>query len=361
MNDTWNEICFELNDCISKNVQEKEYENAIVNCMALLGWKKYKGEIKTQYAIQTGHEKKYADIVILKDGIEQFVIEIKRPTHILQEDDEKQLFSYMRLLNHRVTFGLYIGDRIRLYYDDTESQKFPESVFSVEIIKDNPDGVSFACLFSKDNFDTQTLADFCRKQKEQIIEKRQVREEVHKLLSDKTCELFRELLRKKYMEEGRSQKWADSVLAQVRLDISPVVATNAVKSDPEQIPAGFARTAKQQHDKTRYGILGSEPLAKRKFVLETVKNFVRKNPPMTYKEYDSILNKLRPDSQGVIRPMESLSEKRMIRYFTDKDSRMTSSDGITFVVCNQWGDFNIGPVIKFAEEQGFNVAEYKQQ
>ena len=56
----------------------------------------------------------YADIVILQDGIESFVIEVKRPNHVIQEEDEKQLFSYMRLMKHRVAFGLYIGDKIRL-------------------------------------------------------------------------------------------------------------------------------------------------------------------------------------------------------------------------------------------------------
>lgn len=66
MNEIWNEICFELRTCIQNNVLEKEYENAVCNCMVLLGWKKYRGEIITQYPVQAGHENKYADIVILQ-------------------------------------------------------------------------------------------------------------------------------------------------------------------------------------------------------------------------------------------------------------------------------------------------------
>lgn len=69
MNDVWNEICYELKSCIQHNVLEKEYENTIVNCMILLGWKKFRGEIITQYAVQIGHENKYADIVVLQDSI----------------------------------------------------------------------------------------------------------------------------------------------------------------------------------------------------------------------------------------------------------------------------------------------------
>ena len=76
MNDIWNEICFELRACIQNNVLEKDYENAICNCMVLLGWKKFRGEIITQYPVQAGHENKYADIVVSQDGTERFVIEI---------------------------------------------------------------------------------------------------------------------------------------------------------------------------------------------------------------------------------------------------------------------------------------------
>lgn len=361
MNDTWKEICFELGTCIHNNALEKEYENAVVNCMVLLGWKKFRGEIVTQYPVQAGHESKYADIVILEDGKEQFVIEIKRPNHKMQEDDEKQLFSYMRLLKRRVAFGLYIGDRIRLYYDKTESQQFPEKVFTLDIREDNLDGIKFVELFSKETFDPHVLHDFCASQSEAIKERSKIRDEAGKILSDCSGSIFKELLKRKYTEEGHSEDWAESVLAQIRLSVSPASDERVRNLAPVLNTDITYRKNIKAHDKTRYGILGSDPLPKRKFVLEVVRNFVAKNPPMTYEEYSNILNKLRPDSQGVIRPMESLSGKRMIRYFTEDKYRMTSSDGITFVVCNQWGDFNIGPVIRFAEEQGLDVTEYRPE
>lgn len=124
MDDIWNEIFLELDDCIKKDVSEKDYESAICYCLKLLGWKKYNGEIVTQYHVQAGHETKLADIVVLQDGVEQFVIEVKQPSHVLRDDDERQLFSYMRLLKNQVRIGLYIGDKIRLYYDDNFSGQF---------------------------------------------------------------------------------------------------------------------------------------------------------------------------------------------------------------------------------------------
>ena len=117
-NDIWNEICFDLKQCFQNHVLEKEYENAVIHCMTLLGWKKSRGEIKSQCPVKVGHETKYADVVILQDGIDQFVIEMKRPDHVLSKEDELQLFSYMRLLNHQVSFGLYIGEKICLYFDE---------------------------------------------------------------------------------------------------------------------------------------------------------------------------------------------------------------------------------------------------
>lgn len=223
MNDIWNEICFELRACIQNNVLEKEYENAVCNCLLLLGWKKSRGEIVTQCPVQVGHENKYADIVVLQDNVEQFVIEVKRPSHLLQEEDEKQLFSYMRLLEHQVVYGLYVGDKIRLYYDDITSQQFPELVLSIEIEEDNSDGMKFVELFSRDLFNVQTLTGFCKKQKEKIKEHRQIQIEVDRLLSETNGQSFKDALKRGYIEGGHSEQWADSVLNQITLTVSPLV------------------------------------------------------------------------------------------------------------------------------------------
>ena len=59
--------------------------------------------------------------------------------------------------------------------------------------------------------------------------------------------------------------------------------------------------------------------------------------------YERIFNRLREDSQKVILPPDWL----------------TSTDGVTFVVNNQWTYWNIIPVVKFAQEQGYDVIEYK--
>jgi hypothetical protein len=359
MNDIWNEICFELSTCIQNNVLEKEYENAVCNCMVLLGWKKYRGEIVTQYPVQAGHENKYADIVILQDNVEQFVIEIKRPNHILQEEDERQLFSYMRLLKHQVIFGLYIGDKIRLYYDDIASQQLPEQVFSIDIEENNSDGFKFVELFSKDSFNVQTVTDFCKEQKMIFQKQKQIQSEVAKILSDTSGQVFKDALKERFLYEGYSEEWIDSVLDQIALTVSSSAkGRQRTETFSPAISTYEPVLHKTSRDKTKYGFLGSGPLPKRKFVWNVIKHFVSENPK-TYNEYAKILNALKPDSQGVIKTYDSLSKTQMIRYFTKASECLQSVDGIKFVVCNQWGDFNVAPIIQFANSQGYNVIEYK--
>lgn len=360
MNDIWNEICFELSTCIQNNVLEKEYENAVCNCMVLLGWKKYRGEIVTQYPVQAGHENKYADIVILQDNVEQFVIEIKRPNHILQEEDERQLFSYMRLLKHQVIFGLYIGDKIRLYYDDIASQQLPEQVFSIDIEENNPDGLKFVELFSKDSFNAQTVTDFCKEQKMIFQKQIQIQNEIAHILSDTSGQIFKDALRGKYLSEGHSEEWVESVLNQIALTVSSS-AKERQRTEvllPVSTEKQSLSETKNDRDYTKYSISGGEPLAKNRFVLAVVRKFVNEHPN-TYSEYAKIFNALKPDARGVIKEFDSLLRNQIRNYFTGESECLISQDGIKFVVCNQWKIQTIQPIIRFANLQGYNVIEYK--
>ena len=359
MNEIWNEICFELKTCIRNNVLEKEYENIVCNCLMLLGWKKFKGEIVTQYPVRAGHENKYADIVVQQDNVEQFVIEIKRPNHTLQEEDERQLFSYMRLLKHQVIFGLYVGDKICLYYDDVASQQLPEQVFSLNIEENNPDGIKFVELFSKDLFNMQTLIDFCNEQKAKLQTHKIIQYEIDKILSDTSGQIFKDELKEKYLNEGHSVEWVDSVLNQINLTITSTNKSTITRD----LVSSFQSTQSIEHsitthDKTKYGFLGSKPMSKRKFVLNVVRHFVAENPK-SYAELSKVLNALRPDSLGVIKPYDSLEMNQYRNYFVGESEYLRSEDGIKFVVCNQWGIFNIGSILQFANSQGYNVVEYK--
>lgn len=363
----WNEIYFSLKDCISRRVLEKEYENVVMYCIALLGWKKSRGEIVSQYPVQTGHETKYADVVVLKDGIEQFVIELKRPNHVLSEDDEKQLFSYMRLLRHQVFFGLYVGEKIYLYYDDVDLHGFPEQVFSVDICENNPDGLKFVELFSKESFSVDALLNFCKKQKTLLEEQRQVQQEVDRIVSDTSGCIFKELLKKKYLNSGHSEKWVNNVLAQVSVTVSRTTMEDedSIKSEPIVRKEQYLRDhavpyVGKYRQRSNFSINGEGSFCKNRCALEVVKRYSREKN-LSYKAIDSFFNGRIPN---LVMRYDEVIRKQKNSYDNAKDKRwhfkypLKSSDGIAFLVSTQVGEgcpIDFKEIVRLAASLGYDI------
>lgn len=369
--DIWNEICFNLKQCFQNHVLEKEYENAVIHCMALLGWKKSRGEIQSQCPVQTGHEKKYADVVILQDGIEQFVIEMKRPDHVLSKEDELQLFSYMRLLNHQVSFGLYIGEKICLYFDDVNLPDRPEQVFSVDIVEDNPGGLKFVELFSKESFSINALSDFCKKQKSIMVEQKQMQEEVERLIKDRDGSIFKELLKKKYLEDGRSEQWVDNVLDQFRVTVSRAITNDENSVQPKFVvekswkEESYSQEQAIKNDgknKQRdfFSINGMGRFSKRRCALEVVTQYCREKE-LTYGEVELVFNEKIP---GLIMQYDKIIEKQQGSDDNTKDSRwffndpLKSFDDVEFLVSTQVGDgckIGFDDVVRLASALGYDI------
>lgn len=369
--DIWNEICFDLKQCFQNHVLEKEYENAVIHCMALLGWKKSRGEIQSQCPVQTGHDKKYADVVILQDGIEQFVIEMKRPDHVLSKEDELQLFSYMRLLNHQVSFGLYIGEKICLYFDDVNLPDRPEQVFSVDIVEDNPGGLKFVELFSKESFSINALSDFCKKQKSIMVEQKQMQEEVERLIKDRDGSIFKELLKKKYLEDGRSEQWVDNVLDQFRVTVSRAITNDENSVQPKFVvekswkEESYSQEQAIKNDgknKQRdfFSINGMGRFSKRRCALEVVTQYCREKE-LTYGEVELVFNEKIP---GLIMQYDKIIEKQQGSDDNTKDSRwffndpLKSFDDVEFLVSTQVGDgckIGFDDVVRLASALGYDI------
>lgn len=369
--DIWNEICFDLKQCFQNHVLEKEYENAVIHCMALLGWKQSRGEIQSQCPVQTGHEKKYADVVILQDGIEQFVIEMKRPDHVLSKEDELQLFSYMRLLNHQVSFGLYIGEKICLYFDDVNLPDRPEQVFSVDIVEDNPGGLKFVELFSKESFSINALSDFCKKQKSIMVEQKQMQEEVERLIKDRDGSIFKELLKKKYLEDGRSEQWVDNVLDQFRVTVSRAITNDENSVQPKFVvekswkEESYSQEQAIKNDgknKQRdfFSINGMGRFSKRRCALEVVTQYCREKE-LTYGEVELVFNEKIP---GLIMQYDKIIEKQQGSDDNTKDSRwffndpLKSFDDVEFLVSTQVGDgckIGFDDVVRLASALGYDI------
>ena len=161
MIDKWNDIWLELNECIIKEVPEKDYHKMVEVTIGYMGWSKAKKEIHHKKRFPSGHSYVEADVLIEKDGEPQWVVEVKEPKHKQTKEDLVQLFSYMRLA--KLPLGLYIGEKIELFYDKDDSSD-PISVFEFAIEKNSVQGGMFVNLLCKQNFTIEKAITFCEQQ-----------------------------------------------------------------------------------------------------------------------------------------------------------------------------------------------------
>lgn len=140
MNENWPEIVETLLPYFGVNSAEGDYQREIEICLKFLGWKKTNETMRSQLTLPIGNNSSIRpDIVLWKknaNGVPTPVlpIEIKRPSNIRNERQENQLMSYMRQL--KLNVGLYIGEKIELYYDVPNDGESLVCVFTVEIQKE---------------------------------------------------------------------------------------------------------------------------------------------------------------------------------------------------------------------------------
>lgn len=121
-----------------------------------------------------------------------------------------------------------------------------------------------------------------------------------------------------------------------------------------------------QIDHTKYCINGSEPLSKGKLAVRIVKEYIAKYPSLTFGEIKQIFpDELIPSanrSKGLIVSVEDLGNSTLAPiyrnkryYFNTKEFWLKSSDGICFVVNNQWDINSINNIIRVGREAGFDI------
>lgn len=361
MVDLWNEICAKLNQCIKNDVWEKEYENAFVDCLSMLGWRRSKGEICTQDASQVGHGKVIADIVIKENDLDLFVIEIKRPSHTITDADERQLFSYMQL--RKMSFGIYVGQSIHLYYNNLNTQAQPYHILEIDITENNTDGVKFVELFSKDTFNIDTIKKFCELQIQKCTEQEQIRKEINNLLNDGP-NILKEALRQKYGAECHSTEWIDKLLSQIRLEVLPIATDAGLPNVATQTTSPLYKynTEESHHlpkSKTKdyYSINGEGRYGVGPTALYIVRHIVKKNPHLSFFEIQKILG-----SSRIIKPLEEIEQYQKTGRDPNyahrwNDEVLKSKDGIVFAVSTQWTKYNIIGLIEIGRKFGLDICK----
>lgn len=353
MTDTWNKFVYKLIECKNHNVEEAIYHNTIEDKLELLGWAAYRGEICHKINLPIGSAGTIQpDILVRKDGINMFVIEVKKPNHSRNERELQQLFSYM--LQLRLKVGVYIGEFLEIFYDQPENNEPPVPILKAELALDNKNGIQFVELFSKEHFSEEQLKQLCEK----LIQEKQKKEKLNKiktdLLSDsgsiRLTDIVKQYLVTKYASEFPEQA-IDSILSTITFrtfdkSTSNIQDNQAVKTSTSyttlngiekssRIPIFTYEDTEDGKDYTKYSLNGSAPVGKGQFVRLVVSEYVKSHPELSFYDLEKVF---RPEwhSCGVIKRVESVSDPD--RYFIKhKEHWLHDSKNASFVVCNQWG------------------------
>ena len=371
MLEKWNEFVYDLCEAKNRNAEESEYHSIIESQMKLLGWLKSKGDICHKANIPIGNNNYIQpDILIRKDGIDQFVIEVKRPVHNLTDRERQQLVSYMRQL--KLMVGVYIGEHIEVFYDKPGTQDV-ESVLAVELFPNNANGEKFVSLFDKNLYDQSAIIDFCEEQVKRLAQDNMLANIREQLLTNGNALIAESL--KHYLvgryESSFPEEKLDDMLSTLRFNVCSALGDGIIEEHDvrpsEAVPSTNNIQKKSTgHDNTNYILNGSTPLGKNEFVLAVVKEYIKQHPEKTFGELENVfkpqyqLNGNRIDSTkgsdscGVIRSLRFIEQKGYEDWRYHKET-LLSSDKIPFKVCKMWGIGNIGNMVELARRLGYEV------
>lgn len=220
MDENWLEIVSALRPYFDSNSTEDAYQRGIESCLQILGWKRFNRTMMSQCTLPIGNSNSIRlDILLRKDEMNVLPIEVKRPSNICNERQELQLMSYMRQL--RVNVGLYVGEKIRLYYDNPEDSMDAVCVFSAKIDNEDTNGIKLCELLEYASFDKDAFEAFCRKEYESM----QTRRNLHQLFSeyfsaDKGVANLQSLVKEHFLADGYDEFAIEEAMKSLQIAVA---------------------------------------------------------------------------------------------------------------------------------------------
>lgn len=363
--DIWNEFCYDLIEGRKNNVLEEEYQNIVESNLRQLGWSKLLGEICPKERINVGsHNQIEPDITIKANNTPQLVIELKRPSNSITPRQMQQLLSYMRL--RKTPLGLYIGNDIRLFYDTNED--LPTMVWQTEIDLNVEKGEEFIDFFLHDTFNLQRLVNICKAKADAIKTDKIIKEFKHNLSIDSSSTIKKAIFEYLVSVKRCNEELVTAALSDLSFRLSDSKATSAINPSTHKYFSGTicvknSTSNNKKRDNTQYSIDGGiNFFGKGRIVREIVACAIKQHPSLTFAQLSDIFPKNLQGSYGVIRTISDIESSSQDK--KDLKSRYTmsspeyilkSSDGIEFVVSNQWGTYNFINFIKHIENMGWAI------
>jgi len=217
--DRWNEVCFLLSESIKQNISEESFEKNVIQALRELEWKRHQGNIEVRPSYPIGAAKSLIPDLVIKgdDKRRLFVVEIKQPAVHLSKRIQQQLFSYMRQL--KLEYGILIGQAIQIFYDgDLVKHDDPVLLETIAFEKNNPRGIQFAGLFSKDGYNAESLREYTLRAIQQIRRAKNYKLLIQKITSDQYIMTVSNLI-KQNLAGDYEEELLDSVLSGVDIKI----------------------------------------------------------------------------------------------------------------------------------------------
>ena len=231
MIEKWNYFVYDLCEAKKKDVDEDAYHTLIETQLQHLGWAKFKGEICHKPNIHIGNNNRIEpDILIKRDGEDEFVIEVKRPSHKQSKKDVEQLLSYMRLL--KLSVGIYMGEHIEIFYD-MPSSKEAVSIMKVPLEIDNKLGARFIDKFLKDNFSRESIVDFCEERIQEIQRQNSLNEIKVSLIADAQTQISESL--KPYLMDKYGSSFSEEEIKGMLATMHFTASANGSRIEPEVV------------------------------------------------------------------------------------------------------------------------------
>lgn len=317
----WNCLCDEIAKDKNKDLKEDAFQKRIsLFFQSALYWSSINDELREQYKIDFAHTKGRADIVLLKDNKLEIIIELKKPNHVQDAENVRQLSDYMKVKN--CLFGIYLGEKLELYFNEPYNNHDPKLVTSIAFVKDSKLGKELLDLLQNINFSDERLKDYCVKQIK-------LHNTMAKWLSPQgKKEILDFVIQQSHLNEEEAE------LLRGLISINVTDMTNTASEQKSSKGKSEKEHEAKPHDSMTYSLDNENFLSKRAFAFQVIKQVVETHPQMSFQDILSLGR-----SKVFIRrksEWENMTIDQKSRYCDNKEEILKDSNGVEFLVSDQW-------------------------